>query len=492
MEKIPSSFLTSLLGIFLCLTTLLPAQHFTSPPKELMPTTPGFVVPEPILEDRTIHFSVQSLDTTPLDSSKFKYSLGPLISPDIYFTSITGSPRSLENIIDFSLPIPKGILPDLNQLGIYYKGKKISEKRFFIPHPLPNAGEQPLIVSVDPPGGFFGKEITVTGKNFGDELDNIYVWFMDREGVPLPAGINPIHVNYLTSQDPAGNQEIRFWLPELESLVEREIHGHKPGVLSTELKLFVFKGGQPSGNVASFKAVKENYRGRILILIFGVSVVFVGLIYLVYSLRKRQLSKKPGAQVKPFHSFLIDEDTNRLSLSKVQIFIWTLILVFGYSYYALAYYLLLDHTTIPDFDSSLLILLGISAGGSLVAGFSDKTNATRGLPKVDRPRLLDLISTPEGGVSITQLQLVAFTVVAIGLYLTYLSAPDLVIHGMPSLPNNLLILMGISQGGFVTGKAIESGGGVANTHPTPTQQADTKGSREVQEPDLEKKINRID
>ena len=154
---------------------------------------------------------------------------------------------------------------------------------------------------------------------------------------------------------------------------------------------------------------------------------------------------------------MTNAETNRLSLAKAQALAWTIVLVISYTYYVIMVFLILDNSVIPDFDSSLLILLGISTGGMLVARGQDRNmGATEYTKRADKPRVSDLLM--EGGaVSLARLQLVAFTIVALGIFIVYMTSPDIVSTGLPTMPTTLLALMGVSQGGYLASKTVEPG-----------------------------------
>lgn len=82
---------------------------------------------------------------------------------------------SAEN--DKSGPICISLYDDKSQL--------LATFPYTIPDRNENAGEQPLITEITPNAGVIGETITVRGRNFQDNLDNIYIYIIDEDQDPV-------------------------------------------------------------------------------------------------------------------------------------------------------------------------------------------------------------------------------------------------------------------------------------------------------------------
>jgi hypothetical protein len=125
-----------------------------------------------------------------------------------------------------------------------------------------------------------------------------------------------------------------------------------------------------------------------------------------------------------------------------------------YVYFAVGRGLLIGNFGIPDLSPGLLSLLSISYGGLILSrGINAKSHKNDFAPTP--PQWTNLIT--EGGVvSITRLQLLGFTISTIAVYLYYVSSTDLFAKGLPEIPVTLSGLLGISQGGYLGGKMVNS------------------------------------
>lgn len=164
-----------------------------------------------------------------------------------------------------------------------------------------------------------------------------------------------------------------------------------------------------------------------------------------------------------------------LSSSKFQALLWTLIVLFSYSSIFGARFLetLAEDavTTLPEIlkalpmiPINLFLLMGFSvttAAGSKSVTISYKT---RGIVS---PKSGGLIQNPQGQGDLQKTQMLAWTIVGAFIYLmkvvTYISLKSYNLtddFGMPLVPalpevdNTLLILMGVSQGSYLTNKVV--------------------------------------
>ncbi len=131
---------------------------------------------------------------------------------------------------------------------------------------------------------------------------------------------------------------------------------------------------------------------------------------------------------------------NKASVSLFQVYIWSWLVVAG-----LVFVFLLSGTFL-GITAQMLGLLGIAGGSSVLARLVARG---QGVPpeKKDRPHFVDLFQT-EGSFDLFKLQMFVFTVV-IALFVAIRIAVD---HAFPEISTELLTLLGISNGVYVTSK----------------------------------------
>lgn len=314
--------------------------------------------------------------------------------------------------------------------------ERLLTSRYFI-FPLLNdqPSQQPLIKKVTPEGGTSGDTFTITGKNFGKDIDGVEILFFDTS---LSGGKELIETTsikpfYFTTET-KGDSEIRFSIPLGMDLMEGN-------PIKNSVLIQVVVNGRPS-NYQSLTVIAPNWRLYTAILSIIIVILFMGSIALL--VRK--------ANVRTIiELILIDKATNTYSLSKFQAFTWTIVLIGSYFYLGVAQGLLLRNGVIPDFKTSLIVLMGISYGGLITAnGLQAKKPKNEIRDK--KPEWSNLISVG-GSIDLSRLQLFGFTIVGILLYIynLYTSNP---LAGLPDIPPTLLSLMGVSQTGYLGAKAM--------------------------------------
>jgi hypothetical protein len=151
-----------------------------------------------------------------------------------------------------------------------------------------------------------------------------------------------------------------------------------------------------------------------------------------------------------FSSLFIGAD-NEPSLSLFQIFIWTVITVWGLLYVYIVTGSLLSLTT------EMMALLGIAGAGSVLArwistsGADGSSRAASTTPKRTSVSLWEILSS-DGRFDLLKLQLLVFTL-TIAIYVVWRIADT---AAFPALDTNTLLLLGVSQGVYIGGKLAGS------------------------------------
>lgn len=191
----------------------------------------------------------------------------------------------------------------------------------------------------------------------------------------------------------------------------------------------------------------------------GASVlVGAGLLYLWFS------------KGSPFTDIFKGAD-QRLSASKFQFFLWSVVVIFAYASFFMAR--IAAGKIPPDGDLSiqtnLLLAMGMSITTALGAkgitvSYVNSGAVTKDHPPTGDSQASDLAKDDSGVVDLSKLQMLAWTLIALGSYLVNMVRQiHLGGHGLDALPDidqALMVLMGLGHGTYLGKKLI------VNTSPT--------------------------
>jgi hypothetical protein len=166
-----------------------------------------------------------------------------------------------------------------------------------------------------------------------------------------------------------------------------------------------------------------------------------------------------GQHYSPFWSFFLDKQTNSYSLSKFQLLMFSSVFAFGYLYVFLCRWLVQWQFVLPDVPSSFSGILAMSAGTAVAAAGATSARGSKGAGG-PRPSAADFV-TVGGQVVPERFQFFAWTLIACFGFLALLVSQDpATIDKFPDFPQGLLYVMGVSAGGYLSGKVARAGGPV--------------------------------
>ena len=213
---------------------------------------------------------------------------------------------------------------------------------------------------------------------------------------------------------------------------------------------------------------------------YWVGASSLGLLWLLYILL-RSLPKQRAASPVPaklqsgtwgwkrLNIFDLAEGADkRLSTSKFQFLLWTAVAVFSY---VAVYTARAQHGIwgpIQEIPAQLLALMGISTGAMIASkaiSVNHANNGGAGMATADKSRVSDLIQDDSGAPDLSKLQMVAWTLISIAVYLALLvheidsptgKVGDAVkmVARLPDVDPSLLVLMGVSQGAYLGKKLV--------------------------------------
>jgi hypothetical protein len=197
--------------------------------------------------------------------------------------------------------------------------------------------------------------------------------------------------------------------------------------------------------------------------IVGLGVVaFLAAIVMIpvtRGLKRHQIGKE---SVSPLYTFLLDPETDTMSLSKFQLYVWTGVAVFGYAYLTVARSLIQGEFEFAPIPEGLPGIIGISAGTAVLAAGINSARGPKGAGE-ESPSLADLITT--GAVVVPErFQFLIWTILGALAFLFLVAFSDpATIRDLPKIPEGFLYLMGVSSFGYLGGRLARKSGPIIDT-----------------------------
>ncbi len=283
-----------------------------------------------------------------------------------------------------------------------------------------------------------GQLLTIKGQYFGMNPDDITLYLHNNY---------PIKASFVSPPDKDMKQDVQFLVPiyELAKKLYDDIWLCKQNV---PLMVATPSGGKNllKSNWVLIDIVRDDAKIKVACISFLSIAVILAIIYFII----KNIYGKDHSFCELCKMMLSDKNTNTYSLSKLQALLWTVVVVWSYVFLALGKGVLTGEADIPDFNASLLGLLGISYGGLITAKGLGNTHPKNDLAATQQ-RLSDFFSE-NNEISLTRLQLFVFTFVGIGIYIFYSFNPNFFDTGLPDIPATLNGLFLVSQGGYIGGK----------------------------------------
>jgi hypothetical protein len=181
-------------------------------------------------------------------------------------------------------------------------------------------------------------------------------------------------------------------------------------------------------------------------------------LYLMTALMSHQW--KPSDLVKGFDGYA--------STSKLQWFLWLVVIIFGYAALWVLRAEQSDFSALSNIPVNILTVLGFSTGTAAAAkGITSGLVQSGKVTKPGPPRVGatgantgGIFQDDSGAPELAKIQMMGFTIIATGIFLAAVGhqiAIDNVSAGLPNIDSSLLVLMGISQGGYLGKKLVTFG-----------------------------------
>jgi len=156
----------------------------------------------------------------------------------------------------------------------------------------------------------------------------------------------------------------------------------------------------------------------------------------------------------------LDPQTDTYSLSKLQFYLWTNAALFGYAYLFISR-VLVQHGIWPDIPPNLPAVIAIAAGTSVSSQLITSSKGSKGAGAL-YPGFADFI-TSGGVVAPDRLQMLLWTLFGVGAFIvSTLGQAPAMIQNLPTVPDHLLYMMGLSSAGYLGGKLARKAGPIVN------------------------------
>lgn len=156
----------------------------------------------------------------------------------------------------------------------------------------------------------------------------------------------------------------------------------------------------------------------------------------------------------------LDPETDTYSLSKLQFYLWTVAALFGYAYLFISR-VFVQHGDWPDLPGNLPGIIAIAAGTSVSSQFITVSKGSKGSGTI-YPGFADLI-TSGGVVAPDRVQMLLWTFFGVGAFIvSVVRLYPGTVNTLPTIPDGLMYLMGLSSAGYLGGKLARKAGPVIN------------------------------
>lgn len=156
-------------------------------------------------------------------------------------------------------------------------------------------------------------------------------------------------------------------------------------------------------------------------------------------------------------SLLVEPESQTYSLSRAQFVAWLLVIVWCYLFLYFAHGFVDEYWSFPNLGGAIYTFL-ISLGTLVAAQATSKGLGSKGAGEV-HPSPSDLV-VHGGVVALDRVQQLVWTVIALGMFVRITVTTFGTAQGLPEIPQELLVLMGLSSAGYLGGKLVRGPGPV--------------------------------
>jgi hypothetical protein len=186
-------------------------------------------------------------------------------------------------------------------------------------------------------------------------------------------------------------------------------------------------------------------------------VALILAVYLLYKVRSKLAHSEERYWF--LKAVLLEPENQTYSLSRAQFAAWLVVIIWCYLFLYFAHGFVDQYWAFPNLGGAVYAFL-ISLGTLVVSQATTKGVGPKGAGEV-HPSLSDLVM--HGGVlALDRVQQVIWTLIALGMFMRIVVTTFGTAQGLPPIPQELLVLMGLSSAGYLGGKLVRGAGPVIN------------------------------
>lgn len=298
-------------------------------------------------------------------------------------------------------------------------------------------------------------KMTVSGDRFPKEKEKIVLKIGD-----IPVRITSVATNgkkFFAMLDSSQTNRLKRGMYPISVEIEEN-------VVPINVAPDSMEGNEKDNKKLEVKVIRDpSYEITVFIVVLALlSTIF--LIKIISNLAQPQdpvdipLKRTGRGKIKELNTLeriILDRETNTFSLARAQFVWWLTIIVFGYIFLFIGRMFVQgvwEFFPLSGFAYTFLISLGTLLGVQLTTGI----RGNKGSGEV-HPTYSDLIGHG-GAVALERVQQVVWNIIIGIVFVVILIGTYATASSLPTIPNELLVLMGISSAGYIGGKAIRSPG----------------------------------
>ncbi len=186
--------------------------------------------------------------------------------------------------------------------------------------------------------------------------------------------------------------------------------------------------------------------------VLGLLLVIAFQVFLVKAARRRAMEKGTNRDVR-FMDLIVTCEDESYSLSRLQMYCWTVVVVIGFAAVFMANY------AIPDIPQNLYLLMGVNLAASVTATaietIKHKTPGRAGRRTGKKPEFLrDIFFEAEDSLDLPRTQMFGWTIISLLAFAVMLVRSFSSTPALPDIPAGLVVLMGVSNGAYLGAKAV--------------------------------------
>lgn len=165
--------------------------------------------------------------------------------------------------------------------------------------------------------------------------------------------------------------------------------------------------------------------------------------FLVNNARKRANNKR----VVRFMDLVITCEDDSYSLSRLQLYLWSVAIIIGFSA------VFSSNLEIPDINPHLYMLMGVNLAASVAAsGINTAKNILKN-PGSSPDFVKDIFFDADASLDLPRTQMFIWTIISLLAFVFLLIKSFYTTPALPDIPEGLIVLMGLSHGAYLGSKA---------------------------------------